>query len=137
MALPYPQNPLESYVQAPSPLWDFTDSHTYYDGLWGQGLWPPEGIRGLGQFTNEWRPFFSGDRGRLLTASAWGMAGLGVAPTPPITCDDQTGVCTDAAGNTITYDAAGNATVGPQPAVGSDLPCFAGPVGPIQPGRVY
>jgi hypothetical protein len=42
----YSRNPVRAYVQLP-PGFDYTTAQTYYDGLWGAGMWPPEGYPGM------------------------------------------------------------------------------------------
>lgn len=93
-----PRNPLAEYIDRPTPYFDYTDAHTWYDGLWGGGQWPPEGIRGIGQFTPGFPPgfdppvyfhtpvFFPGDRSRIMA----GLRGLGQT-----SCDANGQNCVD------------------------------------------
>lgn len=140
-------NPLMDYVQAPSPMFDFTDAHTWYDGLWGQGLWPPTGVRGLGQWPGYSHPvffhaptFFPGDRGRLAAA---GMRGLGQGSGVVVNLSSPTGTVDLTNCDPETVDAYNQGLI-PTPScaapalpTATNPPCLFGYTGPLQPGQVF
>lgn len=154
-----PRNPLADYIDRPAPYFDYTDAHTWYDGLWGGGQWPPEGIRGIGQFTPGFPPgfdppvyfhtpvFFPGDRARIMA----GLRGLGASAAMQAYQSGQTVVDLSSSSGTVDLTYCDQATIDaynsgliPAPICAaptttntdSTVPCLSGQ-GPLRPGQSY